>query len=99
MIISDLYVTSQKQRTYPYDLTPGEVDPEKKMIAETPGQYMAYSAKILREGLISGNRAFTKMLEAIKTGNYNEYSRSIYDKKTFKTSRDISKGIIQMQRN
>jgi hypothetical protein len=99
LIMSDLYVTSQKERTYPYDLTPGETDPNKKMVAQTPGQYMAYSAKILREGLISGNPSFAKMLEAIKTGNYNEYSRSIYDKKTFKTSRDISKGIIQMQRN
>ena len=68
------------------------------MIAETPGQYMAYSAKILQEGLISGNADFQKMLTAIKTGNYDEYSQELYDKKSYKTSRDITKGITQYQR-
>tara|TARA_R100000458_G_C8268963_1_gene243776 strand:+ start:235 stop:2292 length:2058 start_codon:yes stop_codon:yes gene_type:complete len=98
LIMSDLYVTSQQERTYPYDLTPNETDPAKKMIAQTPGQYMAYSAKILQEGLVSGNPAYQKMLEAIKTGNYDEYSQSIYDEKTYNTSRKITKGIIQYQR-
>lgn len=68
------------------------------MIAQTPGQYMAYSAKILQEGLVSGNPAYQKMLKAIKTGNYDEYSQSIYDEKTYNTSRKITKGIIQYQR-
>lgn len=98
MIISDLYVTSQKERKYPYDFTPNEVDPNKKMIANSPGQYMAYSTKILQEGLISGNESFAAMLSAIKTGNYAEYSKSIYNEKDFKYSRQISKGIIQKQR-
>ena len=98
LIMSDLYVTSQQERTYPYDLTPNETDPDKKMIAQTPGQYMAYSAKILQEGLVSGNPAYQKMLKAIKTGNYDEYSQSIYDEKTYNTSRKITKGIIQYQR-
>ena len=91
MIMSDLYVDSQKQRSYPYKFN-------DNMIAETPGQYMAYSAKILQEGLISGNANFQKMLTAIKTGNYDEYSQEIYDKKSYKTSRDIAKGITQYQR-
>lgn len=38
------------------------------------------------------------MLKAIKTGNYDEYSQSIYDEKTYNTSRKITKGIIQYQR-
>jgi len=99
LIMSDLYVTSQKERTYPYDLTPGETDPSKKMIAQSPGQYMAYSAKILREGLISGNPSFNEMLKAIKTGEYDSYSATIYDEKTRKKSRVLSKQIIQRQRN
>ena len=91
MIMSDLYVDSQKERTYPYKFN-------DNMIAETPGQYMAYSAKILQEGLISRNPDFEKMLQAIRTGNYDEYSQELYDKKSYKTSRDITKGIIKYQR-
>ena len=98
MIISDLYVTSQKERTYPYDFTPNETDPNKKMIANSPGQYMAYSTRILQEGLISGDPSFDAMLSAIKTGNYAEYSRSLYSEKDYNTSRKISKGIVQRQR-
>ena len=98
MIISDLYVTSQKERTYPYDFTPNETDPNKKMIANNPGQYMAYSTRILQEGLISGDPSFDAMLSAIKTGNYAEYSRSLYSEKDYNLSRKISKGIVQRQR-
>ena len=98
MIISDLYVTSQKERTYPYDFTPNETDPNKKMIANSPGQYMAYSTKILQDGLISGNESFAAMLSAIKSGNYAEYSRKIYSEKDYNNSRKISKGITQRQR-
>ena len=98
MIISDLYVTSQKERTYPYDFTPNETDPNKKMIANSPGQYMAYSTRILQEGLISGDPSFDAMLSAIKTGNYAEYSRSLYSEKDYNLSRKISKGIVQRQR-
>ena len=98
MIMSDLYIDSQKERTYPYDFNPQETDPAKKMIAENPGQYMAYSTKILQEGLISRNPDFEKMLQAIRTGNYDEYSQELYDKKSYKTSRDITKGIIKYQR-
>lgn len=98
MIISDLYVTSQKERTYPYDFTPNETDPNKKMIANSPGEYMAYSTRILQEGLISGDPSFDAMLSAIKTGNYAEYSRSLYSEKDYNLSRKISKGIVQRQR-
>ena len=98
MIMSDLYIDSQKERTYPYDFNPQETDPAKKMIAETPGQYMAYSAKILQEGLISGNPRYEAMLKAIKTGEYDEYSQTLYDEKTYNTSRKLTKGIIQYQR-
>ena len=38
------------------------------------------------------------MLQAIRTGNYDEYSQELYDKKSYKTSRDITKGIIKYQR-
>ena len=68
------------------------------MIAETPGQYMAYSTKILQEGLISGNPRYEAMLKAIKTGEYDEYSQTLYDEKTYNTSRKLTKGIIQYQR-
>ena len=98
MIMSDLYVDSQQERTYPFVFNPEEKDPGKQMVAETPGQYMAYSAKILQEGLISRNPDFEKMLQAIRTGNYDEYSQELYDKKSYKTSRDITKGIIKYQR-
>ena len=98
MIMSDLYIDSQKERTYPYDFNPQETDPAKKMIAETPGQYMAYSTKILQEGLISGNPRYEAMLKAIKTGEYDEYSQTLYDEKTYNTSRKLTKGIIQYQR-
>tara|TARA_B100000519_G_scaffold203419_1_gene226530 strand:+ start:9160 stop:11220 length:2061 start_codon:yes stop_codon:yes gene_type:complete len=98
MIMSDLFVASQQERTYPYDFNPQETDPSKKMIAQNPGQYMAYSAKILQEGLIGGNPAFEAMLTAIKTGNYDEYSQTQYNEKDYKNSRKITKGIIQYQR-
>ena len=59
---------------------------------------MAYSTRILQEGLISGDPSFDAMLSAIKTGNYAEYSRSLYSEKDYNTSRKISKGIVQRQR-
>ena len=98
MIMSDLYVDSQQKRNYPYDFNPQETDPAKKMIAQTPGQYMAYSAKMLQEGLISGNPAYEAMLSAIKTGTYDEYSQKLYDEKSYINSRKITKSIIQYQR-
>ena len=93
------YVESfAKKRNYPYDFNQQEKDPAKKMIAQTPGQYMAYSAKMLQEGLISGNPAYEAMLSAIKTGTYDEYSQKLYDEKSYTNSRKITKGIIQYQR-
>ena len=68
------------------------------MIANNPGQYMAYSTRILQDGLISGNESFAAMLSAIKSGNYAEYSRKIYSEKDYNNSRKISKGITQRQR-
>tara|TARA_R110002051_G_scaffold292758_1_gene357654 strand:+ start:3069 stop:5129 length:2061 start_codon:yes stop_codon:yes gene_type:complete len=99
MIMSDLFIESQKERTYPYVFNPEEVNPEKQMIAETPGQYMAYSTKILQEGLISGNPSYAAMLEAIKTGEYDQYSQTLYDEKTHNQSRKISQNITKYQRN
>tara|TARA_Y100000593_G_scaffold92972_1_gene186215 strand:- start:2602 stop:4665 length:2064 start_codon:yes stop_codon:yes gene_type:complete len=97
LIMSDLYIDSLQEREYPYDFTPNETDVNKKMIANSPGQYMAYSTKILTEGLISGNPAFEAMLRAIKTGNYQEYSRSNYDEKTYFASRKLSRAIMGKQ--
>ena len=99
MLISDLYTTSQQPRNYPYVLNPKETNPERQMVAQNAGQYMAYSAKILQEGLISGNPAYAQMLSAIKTGEYDTYSQTLYDEKTYNKSRKISKGITNYQRN
>tara|TARA_R110000765_G_scaffold27979_2_gene67765 strand:+ start:557 stop:2608 length:2052 start_codon:yes stop_codon:yes gene_type:complete len=99
MLISDLYTTSQQPRNYPYVLNPKETNPERQMVAQNAGQYMAYSAKILQEGLISGNPAYAEMLSAIKTGEYDTYSQTLYDEKTYNKSRKISKGITNYQRN
>tara|TARA_R110002051_G_scaffold203109_1_gene269540 strand:+ start:2170 stop:4191 length:2022 start_codon:yes stop_codon:yes gene_type:complete len=98
MIIADLYVDSQQERTYPHVFNPEEKDPEKLMVAETPGQYMAYSTKILKNGLITGNPAFEGMLKAIKTGEYDVYSQTQINKQNHTSGRRLAKQIIKHQR-
>jgi len=98
LLIADLYVDSQLKRTYPFDFTPNESDPRKKKIANSPGEYMAYATMQLKEGLMSGNPAYQAMLEAIRTGNYNQFSRTLYDGKSFKKRRMLSKQINLYQR-
>ena len=52
-----------------------------------------------QEGLISGNPSYAAMLEAIKTGEYDTYSQTLYDEKTHNQSRKISQNITKYQRN
>jgi len=98
LIIADLYVDSQQERTYPYVFNPEEKDPGKQMVAQTPGQYMAYSTKILKNGLITGNPAFEGMLKAIKTGEYDQYSQTQIDKQSHSNGRRLARQIIKHQR-
>ncbi len=98
LIMSDLYVDSQQERKYPFDFTPNEQDPNKKRIANGPGEYMAYSTMALKEGLVSGNQSYAAMLESIRTGNYNKYSRTLYSEADFQKRRNLSKQIIKYQK-
>ena len=97
MIISDLYVASREEREYPFDMTPHEQDPRKKTIANNASEYMAHSAQTLKHALINNNPAFAAMLEAIKTGDYDNYSQTILNKKTYKASRNLSRSISKYQ--
>lgn len=97
MIMSDLYVESQRQREYPHDFTPNETDPNKKMVARNPSEYMAYSTQILKTGLVSNSSNIMDMLKAIQDGNYDMYSQSVLSSKDYKISRKISKSISQYQ--
>ena len=93
MIISDLYVNSRQPREYPFDMTPEQQDPRKKTIANNSSEYMAYQAQKLKAGLTGNDPNFAAMLEAIKTGNYDNYSQSIMPNVNYKQSRSISKSI------
>tara|TARA_R100000322_G_scaffold90976_3_gene56602 strand:+ start:6950 stop:9001 length:2052 start_codon:yes stop_codon:yes gene_type:complete len=97
MIMADLYVQSKQERNYPFDFTPNETDPSKKLIANSPGQYMALSTKLLKEGLATQNPNFVSMLEAINKGNYDQYSQTIYPASQYKQSRKLSKTIYKYQ--
>ena len=99
LLMADLYLDSQQDRTYPFDFTPNETDPNKKRIANNSGEYMAYSTMFLKEGLTSGNPQYKAMLDAIRNGNYNSYSRTIYGEKEYNQRRNLSKQIINKQRN
>ena len=99
LIMADLYLDSQQERTYPFDFTPNEQDPNKKRIANNPGEYMAYSTMALKEGLLSGGQGYSAMLEAIRTGNYNKFSRTLYSESDFQKRRNLSKQIIKYQRS
>jgi len=95
--MADLYVQSKQERNYPFDFTPNETDPSKKLIANSPGQYMALSTKLLKEGLATQNPNFVSMLEAINKGNYDQYSQTIYPASQYKQSRKLSKTIYKYQ--
>ena len=93
LLISDLYTESVQPREYPYDMTPNETDPSKKIIANTNQQYMAYTTKNLKKQLVSGSPQVAEMYKAIKEGTYDIYSQSIMPKKTYGQSRKLSKTI------
>ena len=93
LLMSDLYTESVQPRNYPYDMTPNETDPSKKIIANSNQQYMAYSTRNLKKQLVSGNPQVAEMYKAIKEGTYDAYSRSIMPKKTYTQSRRLSKTI------
>jgi len=93
LLISDLYTESIQPREYPYDMTPNETDPAKKIIANSNQQYMAYATKNLKKQLVSGSPQVAEMFKAIKEGTYDVYSQSIMPKKTYSQSRKLSKTI------
>jgi hypothetical protein len=93
LLISDLYTESVQPREYPYDMTPNETDPSKKIIANNNQQYMAYTTKNLKKQLVSGSPQVAEMYKAIKDGTYDIYSQSIMPKKTYGQSRKLSKTI------
>ena len=97
MIMSDLYIESRREREYPYDFTPNETDPNKKMVARNPSEYMAYSTQIIKTGLANNAPNVADMLKAIQEGNYDIYSQSVLSSKDYKISRKISKSISQYQ--
>ena len=90
MIISDLYVESQRQREYPVEMGPG-------MIANSPSEYMAYSTQILKTGLSNNAPSVLEMLKAIQEGNYDTYSQTVMPQKDYRISRSISKNISKYQ--
>jgi len=90
MIISDLFVLSRQERTYPHEFGDGT-------IANNPSEYMALSTRKLKSGLINDPN-FSEMLNAIQEGNYDAYSQSTMSDLMRKQSRIISKGISKYQR-
>ena len=90
MIISDLFVLSRQERTYPHEFGDGT-------IANNPSEYMALSTRKLKSGLINDPN-FSEMLNAIQEGNYDAYSQSTMSDLMRKQSRTISKGISKYQR-
>ena len=90
MIISDLFVLSRQERAYPHQFGDGTV-------ANNPSEYMAYSARRLKSGLINDPN-FAEMLNSIQEGNYNVYSQSTMNNTMYKQSKRISKLISKYQR-
>lgn len=90
MIISDLFVLSRQERTYPHSFGDGTV-------ANNSSEYMAYSARKLKSGLINDPN-FSEMLNSIQEGNYDAYSKQTMSDMMRKQSRRISKGISKYQR-
>tara|TARA_R100000900_G_scaffold11175_2_gene10135 strand:- start:1038 stop:3065 length:2028 start_codon:yes stop_codon:yes gene_type:complete len=90
MLISDLFVLSRQERAYPHSFGDGTV-------ANNSSEYMAYSARKLKSGLINDPN-FSEMLNSIQEGNYDAYSKQTMSDMMRKQSRRISKGISKYQR-
>ena len=96
MIISDLYVASREEREYPFVMsTDAQGNPTE--VANNASEYMAHSAQKLKYALINNDPNFAAMLEAIKTGNYDNYSQTILNPNTYKASRNLSRSISKYQ--
>ena len=96
MLIADLAVISQQERSYPFDFTPNEPDPKKKTIANNPSQYMAYSTQILKAGIMNDS-AYFEMLKAINEGNYDAYRIKTMDGSMYRKSKKLSKDIYNFR--
>tara|TARA_R110000824_G_scaffold14378_3_gene61206 strand:- start:4280 stop:6409 length:2130 start_codon:yes stop_codon:yes gene_type:complete len=97
MLISDIYLESQKPREYPFIMEKDQ-NGRPTIVAETPEQYMAHYSQKLKLGLNSGqNPYFQEMLEAINGGPsaYDKWRKSKLDKssigKTNYLSRQMAK--------
>ena len=97
MLISDIYLESQKPREYPFIMEKDQ-NGRPTIVAETPEQYMAHYAQKLKLGLNTGqNPYFQEMLEAINGGPsaYDIWRKSKLDKssigKTNYLSRQMAK--------
>ena len=88
LIMSNLYVNSQQPRTYPFTFKDGTT-------VQSPGQYMAVSARMIRKALTDGNDAGLK--EAIEKGPtaYAAWLKGRYSQKDYnnivKGTRDWTK--------
>jgi hypothetical protein len=88
LIMSNLYVNSQQERVYPFTFKDGTT-------VQSPGQYMAVSARMIRKALTDGNDAGLK--EAIEKGPtaYAAWLKGRYNKadynKIVKGTRDWTK--------
>ena len=82
LIMSNLYVDSQRERTYPHTFNDGTV-------VNSPGEYMAITARMIRKSLSDGNDGGLK--EAINDGSsaYAMWLKRRYNKKEYN---DIMKG-------
>lgn len=87
LLMSDLYVDSQKEREYP-------VKVGDKM-ARNSSEYMALSTQVLKKGLINKSPAVLDMLKALQEGTYDAYSQNIMPENTYNKSRKLSKQILQ----
>ena len=97
MLISDIYLESQKPREYPFIMEKDQ-NGRPTIVAETSEQYMAHYAQKLKLGLNTGqNPYFQEMLEAINGGPsaYDIWRKSKLDKssigKTNYLSRQMAK--------
>ena len=96
LILSNLYVNSRESREYPVVMT-RDAKGNPTEVAHNSSQYMAYQTRKLKAGLISGDPSFAAMLEAIKTGNYSAYSKSIMDKNLYNQSKSMSRALSKYQ--
>ena len=96
LILTDLYVNSREAREYPVVMT-RDAKGNPTEVANNSSEYMAYQTKKLKQGLASGDPSFEAMLEAIKTGNYDGYSRQIMNKNLYNSSRRITRSLLKYQ--